>query len=115
MDLVELMAMSVLILNTNIHSEKIPKHLKITKSSFIKTQKSILNDIVDQNFLSEIYERIAACQFESKIELQEKFFKRVHHPTLITENNDQLQSSVSVQDESVFKQGTVFVKYGRYG
>ncbi len=37
MENIELMAMSVLILNTNIHSDKIPRQLKLTKYSFVKT------------------------------------------------------------------------------
>lgn len=51
--------MSILILNTNIHNNKIPKNLKLSKASFIKTNKQILNDVVNVKLLSDIYDRIA--------------------------------------------------------
>ena len=52
------MSMSILILNTNLHSDKVAKSLKLSKESFIKTNKSILNDVVSTKFLSDIYDRI---------------------------------------------------------
>lgn len=75
--------MSILILNTNLHSDKIPKSLKLTKQSFIKTNQSVLvannsNEVlVSAKFLGDIFDRIQKQQFESKIDLQEKYFKRV--------------------------------------
>ena len=51
--------MSILVLNTNIHSDKIPKSLKLTRASFIKTNKSVLNELVNQKFIGDIYDRIA--------------------------------------------------------
>ena len=61
--------MSILILNTNIHSDKIPKSLKLSKQTFIKTNKSILNELVTSDFIGDIYDRIFKQQFEAKIEL----------------------------------------------
>ena len=57
-DCCELLAMSILILNTNIHSDKIPKALKLTKQSFVKTNLHILEDAVSAKFIGEIYDRI---------------------------------------------------------
>lgn len=51
--------MSVLVLNTNIHSDKIPKSLKLTKAIFIKTNKSVLNELVTAKFFGDMYDRIA--------------------------------------------------------
>lgn len=59
LDCVEFLAMSILVLNTNIHSDKIPKSLKLTKAIFIKTNKSVLNELTSQVFLGDIYDRIA--------------------------------------------------------
>ena len=59
LDCVEFLAMSILVLNTNIHSDKIPKSLKLTRASFIKTNKSVLNELVNQKFIGDIYDRIA--------------------------------------------------------
>lgn len=70
--------MSILILNTNIHSDKIPKSLKLSKPIFIKTNVSVLKDLTNPKFLGDIYDRLAKQQYEAKIELQEKFFKRVN-------------------------------------
>jgi Sec7-like guanine-nucleotide exchange factor len=51
--------MSILVLNTNIHSDKIPKSLKLTKAIFVKTNKSVLNELTSLVFLGDIYDRIA--------------------------------------------------------
>ena len=55
------MALSVLVLNTTYHSDKIPKALKLSKENFIKTNKSVLKDIFMENdtLMSDIYDRIA--------------------------------------------------------
>ena len=100
--------MSILVLNTNIHSDKIPKSLKLTKPIFIKTNRSILNDLVSQKYFADMYDRIAKQQFEAKIELQEKFFKRVN------DLGEHLPSEPS-RTEILKTKGTVFVKYGRIG
>ena len=73
---VALLAKSILILNTTLHSEKVPKSLKLSKQSYVKTNRSILNDIVDENYLNGIYDRIQSKPFESKIDLSEKHFRR---------------------------------------
>jgi hypothetical protein len=59
LDCLEFLAMSILVLNTNIHSDKIPRSLRLTKASFIKTNKSVLNELVTQKFIGDIYDRIA--------------------------------------------------------
>jgi Sec7-like guanine-nucleotide exchange factor len=59
LDCVEFLAMSILVLNTNIHSDKIPKSLKLTKAIFVKTNKSVLNELTSLVFLGDIYDRIA--------------------------------------------------------
>jgi hypothetical protein len=38
----------------------------------------ILPGAVSADFIGEVYDRIAMQQFESKIDMQEKFFKRVN-------------------------------------
>jgi hypothetical protein len=55
------MALSVLVLNTTYHSDKIPKALKLSKENFIKTNKSVLKDIFKENdtLMSDMYDRIA--------------------------------------------------------
>lgn len=62
---VEVLAMSILILNTNIHSDKIPKSLKLTKAAYVKTNRQILNNVVSHKFLNDLYDRIAMKEFES--------------------------------------------------
>lgn len=105
--------MSVLILNTNIHSDKIPKSLKLSRPIFIKTNRSVLNELVHPKFLGDIYDRLAKQQFESKIELQEKFFKRVNIDW--GGAPDQHLPSEGSRDEVFKTKGTVFTKYGRMG
>ena len=51
--------MSLLILNTNIHSQNIQKSLKLSKVTFVNTQQKILNGIVTKEFLDDLYERVA--------------------------------------------------------
>jgi|LauGreDrversion4_2_1035121.scaffolds.fasta_scaffold38278_2 hypothetical protein len=51
--------MSILVLNTNLHSDKIPKSLKISKSSFIKTNESVLYELVSSKMYEDIFDRIA--------------------------------------------------------
>ncbi|TNV86137.1 hypothetical protein FGO68_gene12617 [Halteria grandinella] len=105
---IEFLAMSILVLNTNIHSDKIPKSLKLSKPIFIKTNVSVLKDLVNPKFLGDIYDRLAKQQYEAKIEIQEKFFKRVN------DYSDHLPSEGT--RDTLFKiQGTVFIKYGRMG
>lgn len=69
LECVEFLAMSILVLNTNIHSDKIPRSLRLTKASFIKTNLSVLNDLITTKFIGDIYDRIEKQQFEAKIEL----------------------------------------------
>ncbi len=105
------MALSVLVLNTTYHSDKIPKALKLSKENFIKTNCSVLKDIFNENdtLMSDMYDRIAKKQFEAKIELQEKFFRRVNDQA-----TDYLPSE-SYLTEVLKSKGTVFTKYGRLG
>jgi hypothetical protein len=58
-DGIEFMALSVLVLNTTYHSDKIPKALKLSKDNFIKTNKSVLKDCANPVLMSDIYDRIA--------------------------------------------------------
>jgi hypothetical protein len=105
------MALSVLVLNTTYHSDKIPKALKLSKENFIKTNKSVLKDIFaeDDTLMNDMYDRIANKQFEAKIELQEKFFRRVNDHTADCLPNE------TYLIELLKTKGTVFTKYGRMG
>jgi len=105
------MALSVLVLNTTYHSDKIPKALKLSKENFIKTNKSVLKDIFteEDTLMNDMYDRIANKQFEAKIELQEKFFRRVNDHTADCFPNE------TYLTELLKTKGTVFTKYGRIG
>ncbi len=65
-------------------------------------------DLVSNKMLGDIYDRIASQQFESKIDIQEKFFKRVN------DYGDHLPGESS-RTELLKTKGTNFVKYGRLG
>jgi hypothetical protein len=108
LECVEFLSLSILVLNTTYHSDKIPKSLKLSKENFIKTNESYLKELTNYSMLSDIYDRIVKQQFEAKIDIQEKFFRRVN--TMI----DQRGSHIGSLDEVTIK-GTEFLKYGRYG
>ena len=69
LECVEFLALSILVLNTTYHSDKIPKSLKLSKENFIKTNESYLKELTNYQMLSDIYDRIVRQQFEAKIDI----------------------------------------------
>lgn len=65
------LAYSMLMLNTDAHSDRIPKHKKMTKQVFINNNSKILPD-VDPAYLGKIYDNITRMKFQTKTDCSTK-------------------------------------------
>lgn len=60
-----ILAYSLLMLNTDAHSEKIPKNKKMTKQQFIQNNIRVCKNISEE-YLGKMYDNIARVKFETK-------------------------------------------------
>ena len=67
-------------LNTNLHNPNVKQMLKYSKETFIDQSMRFepLKKSFTEEQLGEMYENILLNQFESKVNMQEKYFKRIN-------------------------------------
>ena len=72
--------MKILDLNTNLHNPNVKEMLKYSCETFIQ-QCQMLEDIktvFSVQDIEKIYNRIATNEFENKVGLHERYFKRIN-------------------------------------
>ena len=114
------LAFSLIMLNTDRHSDKIPEKRKMTKEQFIRNNREVLATMPEQ-YLGEMYERIAAEALETKTEGLEVVYKRLvaFSDTLKLNHlspSKQKELLVTAHHSSqLLHSGTLLVKYPRKG
>ncbi|CDW84270.1 tbc1 domain family member 12-like [Stylonychia lemnae] len=101
------LASALIALNSCNHNRKAPKKFRISKKSFLDFAGQSLPSQLTSKFFSDLYDSIMKNKFESKIDISEKFFRRVKEFQAVDDHN---------KKEKMFKEdGTLFIKYGRLG
>lgn len=114
------LAFSLIMLNTDHHSSKIPENRKMTKAQFIKNNREVLTTMSEQ-YLGEMYDRITAEQLETKTEGLEVVYKRLvaFSDTLkLNHLSPTKQKSLLVaahQSSQLLHSGSLLIKYPRKG
>mmetsp|Transcript_28778 Transcript_28778/g.43456 ORF Transcript_28778/g.43456 Transcript_28778/m.43456 type:complete len:357 (+) Transcript_28778:1554-2624(+) len=127
------MSVLVLDLNTNLHNPNVKEMLKYTRETFTDqcmTKFPEIKKAFSQEQIQGIYDRIARIQFENKVSLHERYFKRINELSHSLfqhqfDNPSEKQGSNIMKRkdpkpkkniEHLFKrEGTTFQKYGRFG
>ncbi|KAL4445926.1 hypothetical protein ABPG74_010918 [Tetrahymena malaccensis] len=112
-DIVYILAYSIIMLHTDIHSDKIEKKDKMKKQDYVERTINVTKSkSVTFKVLSDIYDRIQAKQFEC----EQDAFEKAYDILLISHADNQTDfAKLLNKDVKMFQSGSLFLKYGRSG
>lgn len=117
LDTCYVMAYSLIMLNTDAHSDKVPAHKKMTKPQFVRNNREVLSTM-SESYLEEIYDRIVHQKFETKIDCLEQAYKRIiffcdtiKQGRFGTDSSYGLMLKNAVKMMNSISEGSVFIKY----
>lgn len=117
LDTCYVMAYSLIMLNTDAHSDKVATNKKMTKQQFVRNNREVLTTM-SETYLEEMYDRIVQQKFETKIDCLEQAYKRiVFFCDTIKQGRFGTDSSYghllknAVKMMNTISEGTVFIKY----
>ena len=67
-------------LNTNLHNPNVPVMLKYSRETFVEQCMKFpnLKQVFTEKQICDMYDRIQKYEFEGKVSLHERYFKRIN-------------------------------------
>jgi hypothetical protein len=82
-DTVWILSVKLFDLNTNLHNPNVKPMLRYSKEAFVEQSMRFpeLKNAFTEQDVSDMYDRILHYEFENKISLHERYFKRINELT----------------------------------
>lgn len=79
-DTVWTLSVKIIDLNTNLHNPNVREMLKYSRETFVTQCMKFpeFKDAFSEQEMADLYDRIQRHQFENKISLHERYFKRIN-------------------------------------